>query len=73
MIAARVDPDTPSLRSFVRDDNVPYPSLLEHHMRPWRLPSVRWPLLLLQTSIGFTTSNTSDVRRLIAVVQLLAA
>ena len=24
-------------------------------MGPWRLPSVRWPLLLLLASIGFTT------------------
>ncbi len=34
-------------------------------MGPWRLPSVRWPLLLLLTSIGFTTLGVFEANRAI--------
>jgi signal transduction histidine kinase len=34
-------------------------------MGPWRLPSVRWPLLLLLASIGFTTLGVVEANRAI--------
>ena len=34
-------------------------------MGPWRLPSVRWPLLLLLTSVGFTTLGVVEANRAI--------
>ncbi|MEP7002171.1 MAG: HAMP domain-containing sensor histidine kinase [bacterium] len=34
-------------------------------MGPWRLPSVRWPLLLLMVSIGFTTLGVFEANRAI--------
>ncbi len=34
-------------------------------MAPWRLPSVRWPLLLLLASIGFTTLGVVEANRAI--------
>ncbi|MEO8335139.1 MAG: HAMP domain-containing sensor histidine kinase [bacterium] len=34
-------------------------------MGPWRLPSVRWPLLLLLTSIGFTSLGVFEANRAI--------
>ena len=34
-------------------------------MGPWRLPSARWPLLLLLTSIGFTTLGVFEANRAI--------
>ena len=34
-------------------------------MGPWRLPSARWPLLLLLASIGFTTLGVFEANRAI--------
>src|SRR5512140_3839625 len=42
-----------------------HPSLPELLMGPWRLPSVRWPLLLLMASVGFTTLGVVEANRAI--------
>jgi signal transduction histidine kinase len=42
-------------------------------MGPWRLPSVRWPLLLLLASLGFTTLGVVEANRAIRSQQTVTA
>jgi signal transduction histidine kinase len=41
-------------------------------MGPWRLPSVRWPLLLLLTSVGFTALGVVEANRAIRSQHVVA-